>query len=414
MTDLEKVDAILGNADMRAEAKVVLHELFAGEVIPFMDKYDDFVNAKSDKARGLAFAAIFEKHLVKGCGLELNLEESVMDELRAFGPSPGPIASVSPLVGLLAAAADQLKVVIAGTLTGQMRTSPQFESAQKLLAQAAQPPATTGSGRLSLSGTFKNFLTRGFTSHKTDSPPSSTGSPSSSQPNDAHRASGVSSTSSRGRGRGGSISSISSRGGRSMSGIYGSGTTPARITYTPRDITWDRLEQPGSTALLNKCLANAKVRTMFGEFLAKQRNLEGLLFLESCVVFFQAPTLESFNNLTASYIQPEAQNQINIGVPARAAIDGALSALNLDEARAAVELAETDVYRLVAHDPLRRFQNDPAFLDFLATPEGAELFPELLAYSRDFNLQCIHQRATGEECVTGNNRCQIGGLGMLQ
>jgi hypothetical protein len=127
---------------------------------------------------------------------------------------------------------------------------------------------------------------------------------------------------------------------------------------------------------LDKCLANAKVRTLFGEFLAKQRNLEGLLFLESCVLFFQGPTLENFRNLTANYVQPEAENQINISLPAKAAIDGAQS---LDEARAAVELAETDIYRLVAQDPLRRFQNDQAFLDFLTTPDGAELFPKPLA-----------------------------------
>jgi hypothetical protein len=166
MKDSEKIDVILRNKDMRAEANVILDELYAGEVIPFMDKYDGFVDARSAKARGLAFAAIFDNHLQKGCKLELNLLEAQMDELRAFGLSPGPIASDSPLVSMLAAAADQVKVSMAGTLTGQLRISPHFERTQKLLAQAAQR-------RPSMSDAIRGFAARMLphSSPKKDSPP---------------------------------------------------------------------------------------------------------------------------------------------------------------------------------------------------------------------------------------------------
>lgn len=370
MTDQEKMDVILRNEDMRTEAGQILHDQFAREIMPFMNGYRNFVNAKTDMARGEAFAAIFKDHLQKGAELELNLLEPQMNGLRQFGLSPGPIPANSPLVELLGDAAVQVKITMAGSLKVQGRTDPLYDRAHRLLDLAAQPPAPLGSGRASLSGTLKSFFTRGFTqsSPKKDGTPSSSSSSSSSggQASQSHRISGVGSSSSKG---------VS---GRSLSGVYGSGgTTPAKIAYTPRDIIWDRprVNVLLTNTLLNKCLANAEVRTLFGEFLATQRSLEGLLFLESCAIFFQAPTLEQFKSLTATYVQPEAENQINISMPAKLALDGAQS---LDEARAALAMAETDVYKLMKEDSLRNFQNDPAFLGFLATPEGARLFPELL------------------------------------
>jgi hypothetical protein len=355
---MEMVDVILQNPKMKAEAELLLHGLWAREVIPFMNNYDAFVNATTDEGRGRAYAAIYQDHLRDGAEHFLNVYDGAIKELRASGPWKGPVPANAPLAGELQAALVEVKKLMYGALNVQVAADPHYRRAKDLLNLAAQPPAQTKAGRTSLSGKFAGLFTR--QSSKKGSTPSSSGS-SSSQANDAHQASGVSSSS---RGRGGSISS---RGGRTMSAIYGSGgTTPAKSTYTPRDITWDRLERPGSSALLDKCLANAEVRTLFGKFLAKERNHEGLLFLESCVLFFQGPTgptLEKFRNLIANYVQPEAENQINIGVPARAAIAGAVS---LDEARAAIELAENDIYRLLAHDPLRRFQNDPAFKDFLA------------------------------------------------
>jgi len=266
MSDPEKIDVILRNKDMRAEAKVIFDELYAGEVIPFMDKYDDFVNARSAKSRGQAFEAIFEHHLLKGSKLELNLLESQMDELRALAPSqPGPIASDSPLVKKLADAADQVKVSMAGTLTGQLRGSRHYERAQELLAQAAKR-------RPSLSDTVRGFAARVMSSSspKLDrSPPSSGSSSSSSSSNpisssisslasDAHRASAV-----------GSSGASSSSGPRSIASANFD-------DYFNMDAV---LASPGATRDLR-----AYLRRGF-ESLPPGLNTENLDFLESYVDF---------------------------------------------------------------------------------------------------------------------------------
>ena len=146
---------------------------------------------------------------------------------------------------------------------------------------------------------------------------------------------------------------------------------PARLVYTPRDIKWNRA---GTNVELNKCLANATVRKLFAEFQAKEFSLENLLFLEDCVLFFQDPTEQRFTELNERFVSPNAQHQVNVGVPTKKAF---ATATSLDDMQAAVALAEVDLNRLCGQDTFNRFKKDSAFTDFLKTPEGVELFPEL-------------------------------------
>ena len=146
---------------------------------------------------------------------------------------------------------------------------------------------------------------------------------------------------------------------------------PAKLTYKPRNITWNRV---GSSPLLNKCLANEKVRQLFGKFQETEVNLEGLLFLEDCALFFGEPTLETFRALAANFVLEKAQHQVNVSAATVAAFRNVVT---LDEAQAAVTAAEIEIHRLVSSDPLKRFVNSATFQAFLAGPEGAELFPEL-------------------------------------
>jgi hypothetical protein len=203
MSDFEKMDVILQNPEMRAEAESLLHGLWAREVIPFMNKYDAFVNATTDAGRGSAYAAIYEDHLRDGSEHYINVYDVQVKELKALGPWTGPMPANSPHVGKLQAALVEVKKIMVNALNVQGTANPYHRQAHDLLRRAAQPPAPTKSERMSLSGAVKSWFKRGLihSSPKRDSPPSSSGN-SSSTP--------ISSSSSR------PISSSSSSGPRSI------------------------------------------------------------------------------------------------------------------------------------------------------------------------------------------------------
>lgn len=211
MTSFEKVEVILQNPVMRAEAESLLDGLFATEVMPFMKNYDAFVNAKTDVERGAAYAEIYELHLREGSNHCINVYGGVVKELKELGQWGGPMPANSPLVGKLQAVLVEVKKLMYGALNVQVAADPHYRRAHDLLHLAAQPPAPTKAVRTSLSGKVKGFLTRYIPSPKQDSPPSSSGSSSSSsssstpissssssQANHAHRASAVRSSGSSG------------------------------------------------------------------------------------------------------------------------------------------------------------------------------------------------------------------------
>lgn len=181
MSDLEKMDVILQNPDMRAEAESLLHGLWAREVIPFMNKYDAFVNATTDAGRGSAYAAIYEDHLRDGSEHYINVYDVQVKELKALGPWTGPMPANSPHVGKLQAALVEVKKIMVNALNVQGTANPYHRQAHDLLRRAAQPPAPTKSERMSLSGAVKSWFKRGLihSSPKRDSPPSSSGNSSS-------------------------------------------------------------------------------------------------------------------------------------------------------------------------------------------------------------------------------------------
>lgn len=126
---------------------------------------------------------------------------------------------------------------------------------------------------------------------------------------------------------------------------------PAEHVYTPRDdLDWS---QVGTKVEFNSCLASPRLRSLFAEHLRTEYSLENLMFLEKCILFFEAPTREKLTDLLTDFVGGQAPHEINLSnelIMAFKNVGG-----DLAEAQNLIVRAQAEVYGVVSADTFARF-----------------------------------------------------------